>query len=85
MTPSRLKLAIAAPLLTLLVWGYATPAYAYIDPTAAGAALQSLYIMVASALMALALVPGKIVAGFQRLKAWFRPHTPTPPDRDQAP
>jgi hypothetical protein len=82
MNSARLNLAIAAPLLTLLVWGYATPAEAYIDPTAAGAALQSIYILVASALMTLALIPGKIVAGFNRLKAWFRSGPQPPPGQD---
>lgn len=48
------------------------PAFAYIDPTAAGAAMQSLYVLMASGLMAVALVPQKIAAGAEWVKAKLR-------------
>ncbi|MDB5096800.1 MAG: hypothetical protein JWM80_1221 [Cyanobacteria bacterium RYN_339] len=74
---SRCRLLLAAA----LAWAaYTPPAQAYIDPTAAGAALQSAYVVVASALMTLALVPKKVAAGFARLKGWLRPGAPQPPD-----
>ena len=71
-------------LLAALVWGLGAPAQAYIDPTAAGAALQSAYLVAASALMSLALVPRKVAGAFHRFKQWLSPdrQTPgaTPPD-----
>jgi hypothetical protein len=71
-------------LVAALAWAaYTPPAAAYIDPTAAGAALQSMYVLAASALMTLALVPKKVAAGFARLKGWLRPGAPTPPDGDR--
>ena len=45
------------------------PAFAYIDPTAAGAAMQSLYVLMASGLMAVALLPQKVASGVSWLKA----------------
>ncbi len=57
-----------ATLAALLVVSYTPPAFAYIDPTAAGAALQSLYIIMASALMTVAILPQKVAAGF----AWVK-------------
>jgi hypothetical protein len=67
---SRFRLLLAAA----LAWAaYTPPAAAYIDPTAAGAALQSAYVVVASALMTLALVPKKVAAMFARVKAILRP------------
>jgi hypothetical protein len=68
-------------LLAALAWAaWTPPAHAYIDPTAAGAALQSLYVVMASALMTLALVPRKVADAFARLKAWLRPGATSPPD-----
>ena len=62
-----------AVLAALMFFGWTPAAHAYIDPTAAGAALQSLYVIVASALMAVALVPRKIAAGFGWLKRRLLP------------
>jgi len=70
-------------LAALIAWAaYTPPAAAYIDPTAAGAALQSMYVIAASALMTLALVPKKVAEGFQRLKGWLRPGAAKSPDGD---
>ena len=55
------------------------PAFAYIDPTAAGAAMQSLYVLMASGLMAVALLPQKVASSVQWLKAKV---TRQPPDAD---
>ena len=73
---------VVATIVAIVVWSWATPAYAYIDPTAAGAALQSLYIVVASALMTLALIPQKLATGFARFKSWLRSGAAPPSDRD---
>jgi hypothetical protein len=62
-----------ATLAALIFFGWTPSAHAYIDPTAAGAALQSLYVIVASALMAVALVPKKIAEGFTWLKSRLLP------------
>ena len=62
-SPARL-----AAVTALMVVAYTPPAFAYIDPTAAGAALQSLYIIMASALMTVAILPQKVAAGF----AWVK-------------
>ncbi len=70
-------LLLALP-LALAFAAWPRPAYAYIDPTAAGAFLQSAYIVLASALMSLALVPRKVAAGFARLKRWLRPGAAEP-------
>ncbi len=64
----RFAMAQVAVLAALMFFGWTPSAHAYIDPTAAGAALQSLYVIVASALMAVALVPKKIAEGFMWLK-----------------
>ena len=77
---SRFRLLLAAA----LAWAaYTPPAAAYIDPTAAGAALQSMYVIAASALMTLALIPKKVADGFARLKGWLRPGAATPPEGDR--
>lgn len=76
-TPYLFGLAVA-----VLALSWAPPAYAYIDPTAAGAALQSMYVIAASALMTLALVPKKIAQGLGRFKAWLRSSLSPPPDGD---
>ena len=67
-TPRRILLVAA-----LIFLGYTPSAHAYIDPTAAGAAVQSLYVLMASALVAVAMVPKKIAAGFAWLKARLLP------------
>ncbi|HEY9723382.1 MAG TPA: hypothetical protein V6D47_15330 [Oscillatoriaceae cyanobacterium] len=70
----RAKLAIFAQLtiLTALVFVFWTPnAQAYIDPTAAGAALQSLYMLGVSALMFVALLPKKVAGFFMAIKQRF--------------
>ena len=53
--------------------GFTPDAHAYIDPTAAGAALQSLYVIMATALMAVAMVPKKVAAVFSAIKARLLP------------
>ena len=80
--PRFLPPPAAGALLAVVVWSWASPAYTYIDPTAASAALQSLYVVAASALMTLAVVPRKVASALARLKAWFRPGAQPPPDVD---
>jgi hypothetical protein len=53
--------------LALVVW--TPPALAYVDPTAAGAALQSLYILAVSVAMSVALLPKKVAALFGAIKS----------------
>ncbi len=62
-SPARL-----AAVTALMVVAYTPPAFAYIDPTAAGAALQSAYIIGASAGMTVAILPQKVAAGV----AWIK-------------
>lgn len=63
----------------------ASPAEAYIDPTAAGAALQSLYLIIMSALMFVVLLPAKVSAFFSGIKQRFRPQAPPVPSDAAAP
>jgi hypothetical protein len=70
----RFAIAQVAVLAAIMFFGWTPSAHAYIDPTAAGAALQSLYVIVASALMAVALVPKKIADGFTWLKNRLMPN-----------
>ena len=67
--PKPQILAIAA----ICLLGYTPEAQAYIDPTAAGAAMQSLYVILATALMAVAMVPRKVSAFFGAIKAKLSP------------
>lgn len=77
----RFAFAQVAVLAALIFFGWTPSAHAYIDPTAAGAAMQSLYVIVASALMAVALVPKKIAEGFVWLKNRVLPgHSTTSSD-----
>lgn len=46
----------------VIVFAPAEPAWAYIDPTAAGSALQSLYVLLMGLVAALALIPQKLTA-----------------------
>lgn len=46
---------------------FAPPAAAYIDPTAAGAAMQSMYVVGMSLFMGLAMAPRKIAGWCARL------------------
>ncbi|MEB3196127.1 MAG: hypothetical protein VKP62_02885 [Candidatus Sericytochromatia bacterium] len=46
----------------------ASPAQAYVDPTAAGAGLQSMYVLLASAFISLSLIPQKLAALSRLLK-----------------
>lgn len=62
-TPRTLILAAIALL------GWTPAAMAYIDPTAAGAALQSLYVILASALAFVVLLPQKVAGFFTMVKA----------------
>lgn len=62
---------------------YTPDAHAYIDPTAAGSALQSLYILLASAVAFVALLPQKVAAFFRFVKAKLRPGKPQLPAPDQ--
>jgi hypothetical protein len=69
--------------LAVLAFAVYTPAaHAYIDPTAAGAALQSLYVLVISAMMFIVLLPQKVAAFFQGVKAKFKPNKPSLPAAD---
>lgn len=45
----------------------ASPAWAYIDPTAAGSAAQSLYVLLMGLVVMLSLVPAKLTALFKRI------------------
>lgn len=70
---SCLRLAVLA---ALLVFTITPPAAAYIDPTAAGAALQSMYVMGMSIVMALAVAPKRIAGWFGRLLKRTPPEAP---------
>lgn len=76
--PTQL-LALAAALFAV----YTPAAHAYIDPTAAGSALQSLYILLASAVAFVALLPHKVAAFFRAVKAKLRPSKNQLPAPDQ--
>lgn len=71
---TRLHILAALPVLSLLATPW--PAYAYVDPTAAGAALQSLYVLLGSAFMMLVFLPKQVSALFGRLVRGFRPAPP---------
>lgn len=43
-------------------------ALAYVDPTAAGSLLQALYLVVASILVGVGLIPGRVRAWVRRLR-----------------
>ena len=43
-------------------------AFAYVDPTAAGSLLQALYLVVASVLVGIGLIPGRLRAWVRRLR-----------------
>lgn len=63
----RIPQLLALAAISLLGW---TPeAMAYVDPTAAGAALQSLYVVLASALAFVVLLPQKVAGFFGAIKA----------------
>lgn len=62
-----------AVLAAICFLGWTPAADAYIDPTAAGAALQSAYVIMASALVAVAMVPRKVAAAFTWLKMRLLP------------
>lgn len=80
MAANRYQLFVVAA-LAFIAW---TPeAQAYIDPTAAGAALQSLYILVISALMFVALLPQKVAAFFRAVKEKIKPSKPSLPAAEQ--
>jgi hypothetical protein len=71
MKPASIVQLSVLTALALIVW---TPnAQAYIDPTAAGAALQSLYMLFISALMFVALLPKKVAAFFAWVKGRLFP------------
>ncbi|MFP5504534.1 MAG: hypothetical protein ACLGIN_18770 [Candidatus Sericytochromatia bacterium] len=76
--PTQL-LALAAALFAM----YTPAAHAYIDPTAAGAALQSLYILLASAVAFVALLPHKVAGFFRAVKEKIRPSKAQLPAPDQ--
>lgn len=59
------QVVIAALLLVSL----GAPAWAYVDPTAAGTALQALYMVFASLMLSIVLLPKKVANLFSRLKA----------------
>lgn len=76
------------PVLALLAFVAYTPsAHAYIDPTAAGAALQSFYVLIVSAMMFVVLLPQKVAAFFQAVKSKFKGNKPSLPagDSEQTP
>jgi hypothetical protein len=68
-----------AVLAAICFLGWTPAADAYIDPTAAGAALQSAYVIMASALVAVAMVPRKVAAAFTWLKMRLMPGRPSSP------
>lgn len=68
-----MPIAQIAVLATVCFFGWTPAAHAYIDPTAAGAALQSAYVILASALVAVAMVPRKVAAAFMWLKSRILP------------
>jgi hypothetical protein len=70
---TALRFTRILPLAALASMAWTPEAHAYIDPTAAGAALQSGYVILISALMAVALVPKKIAAGFMWIKSRLMP------------
>lgn len=67
--PSHL---VSAALAMTAAWSAsAEPAMAYIDPTAAGAFMQSMYVLLASAVLFVAALPHKVAAFVQGVKAKF--------------
>ena len=81
-TPRLSHLACAAVAATAAWSAAAEPAMAYIDPTAAGAFLQSMYVILASAVLFVAALPHKVAAFVQGVKAKFAPKAPTTPDQE---
>ena len=62
----------AAAVAAAVAWSAAaSPADAYIDPTAAGAFMQSMYVILASAVLFVAALPHKVAAFVQGVKARF--------------
>ena len=76
-----MPIAQIATLAAICFFGWTPSAHAYIDPTAAGAALQSAYVIMASALVAVAMVPRKVAAAFMWLKNRILPGR-TPNNQD---
>ncbi len=82
-TPRISHLACAALAATTAWSAAAEPAMAYIDPTAAGAFLQSMYIIMASAVLFVAAVPHKVAAFVRGVKAKFAGKAPeATPDQE---
>lgn len=82
-TPLVPRLACAALAMTAAWSAMAAPAFAYIDPTAAGAFLQSMYVIMASAVLFVAAVPHKVAAFARAVKAKFTGKPPQPaPDQE---
>jgi hypothetical protein len=77
--PPTAQIALLAALALL---GWTPAADAYIDPTAAGAALQSAYVIMISALMAITLVPKKVGAAFAWIKGRVMPGKAPAPTTD---
>lgn len=79
-TPRTAHLACAALAATTAWSAAAEPAMAYIDPTAAGAFLQSMYVILASAVLFVAALPHKVAAFVRGVKAKFagKPPAATP-------
>lgn len=51
---------------------YASPAWAYVDPTAAGTAVQSMYVVVMSVVVAVTLIPEKLASAARKGFELFR-------------
>lgn len=78
-TPRLSRLALAAFAATTAWSALATPAMAYIDPTAAGAFMQSMYVILASAVLFVAALPHKVAAFARAVKAKLGGKAPEAP------
>lgn len=76
----RLSLLACALVAGTTAWSAAAePAMAYIDPTAAGAFLQSMYVIMASLVLFVAALPHKVAEAVRAVKAKFTGKAPEAP------
>ena len=92
MVKTRMATPVRGAVLAALIWSAAAaPAAAYIDPTSAGAFLQSMYIIVVSGVIMIATLPHKVVAAYRAVRTKLglggpaAPATPTPTPTEEEP
>lgn len=62
---------------------HASPAWAYVDPTAAGTVIQSMYVLVMSVVVAVTLIPEKLASAVRKVLHFFRADRSETPVSDE--